>query len=136
MAGSKKAVSLKVGGEDVATLLVKLSLAKVNEKRANTPEGGLHEQLLAVQEEVSKKGKGVWNTADGIKDKNTRQVTYFGEGDYSASRILQEANQEPRPLGSILEHIFGTTTIAAYVMRLKTQIKMNLVHLYTPRDTE
>ena len=63
-------------------------------------------------------------------------MTYFGEADYSASRILAEALKEPRPLGSILEHVFGTTTIATYVMRLKTQIKMNLVHLYTPRDTD
>lgn len=43
MAGNKKAVSVKIGGEDVATMLVKASLAKVNERRANTVEGGLHE---------------------------------------------------------------------------------------------
>ena len=53
MAGNKKAVSVRIGGEDIATLLVKASLAKVNERRANTAEGGPHEQLLAVQEEVS-----------------------------------------------------------------------------------
>ena len=62
MAGSKKAVSVTVEGECLASLLVTRSLAKVNERRANTPEGGLHEQLLALQEEVSKKGKGVWNS--------------------------------------------------------------------------
>ena len=71
-----------------------------------------------------------------MRERFTRQVTYFGEGDYNASRILSDSLQEPRPLGSILEHVFGTTLVAAYVMRLKTQIKLNLVHLYTPRDTE
>ena len=120
----------------MASHLVKLSLAKVNERRANTAEGSLHEQLLSIQEEVLKKGKGVWNTDNNVRERNLRQVTYFGEGDYNAARILQDSSQEPRPLGSILEHVFGTTLIAAYIMRLKTQIKMNLVHLYTPRDTE
>lgn len=136
MAGSKKAVCVKVEGECLASLLVSLSLAKVNERRANTAEGGLHEQLLAIQEEVSTKGKGVWNTNADLSANHTRQVTYFGEGDYSATRILAESDQEARPLGGILEHVFGTTLVAAYVMRLKTQVKMNLVHLYTPRDTE
>ena len=32
--------------------------------------------------------------------------------------------------------MLGTTLVAVYVMKLKTQVKMNLVHLYTPRDTE
>ena len=136
MAGNKKAIRVTHNDEDLATLLVGMSLAKVNERRANTVEGGFHEQLRTLQEEVSKKGKGVWNTSADFKEKNTRQVTYFGEGDYSAQRILEEANREPKPLGSILEHVFGTTLIAAYVMRLKTQVKMNLVHLYTPRDTD
>ena len=136
MAGSKKAVSVQINGEDLASHLVKLSLAKVNERRANTPEGGLHEQLLAIQEEVSKKGKGVWTTDNTVRERFTRQVTYFGEGDYNAGRILSDSLQEPRPLGSILEHVFGTTLVAAYVMRLKTQIKLNLVHLYTPRDAD
>ena len=72
MAGSKKAVSVKLEGEDLASLLVSLSLAKVNERRANTAEGGLHEQLLAIQEEVSKKGKGVWNTGANQSENHTR----------------------------------------------------------------
>ena len=136
MAGNKKAVSVSVDGEDLATMLVSQSLARVNERRANTAEGGLHERLLALQEEEKKKSKGVWNTDPTFQAKNNRQVVYFGEGDYNASRILQEANQEARPLGAILEHVFGTTLVVAYIMRLKTQIKMNLVHLYTPRDTD
>ena len=85
---------------------------------------------------MSKKNKGVWNTDAAFQTANTRQVVYSGEGDYNAARILENANAEPRPLGSILEHVFGTTMVACYVMRLKTQVKMNLVHLYTPRDTE
>ena len=68
--------------------------------------------------------------------KNTRQVTYFGEADYKPVKILEQANKEPRPLGSILEHVFGTNLVVAYIKSLKVQVKMNMVHLYTPRDTE
>ena len=89
-----------------------------------------------MQEEEKKKNRGVWNTDPTFQAKNNRQVIYHGEGDYNASRILQEATQEARPLGAILEHVFGTTLVVAYIMRLKTQVKMNLVHLYTPRDTD
>ena len=120
MAGAKKAVSVKVEGEDLATLLVSQSFAKVNERRANTQEGGYHESHLALQESVSKLGKGVWSTDSNILAKHTRKVIYFGEGDYHPAKILEEANKEPRPLGAILEHVFGTTSLVAYVMRLKT----------------
>ena len=49
MAGTKKAVSITLdGGEDLATLLVKQSLAKVSDRRANTAEGGLHDSLLKI----------------------------------------------------------------------------------------
>ena len=49
MAGTKKAVSITLeGGEDLATELVKLSLAKVSERRTNTVEGGLHDTLLKI----------------------------------------------------------------------------------------
>lgn len=136
MAGTKKAVSIKIEDQDIASLLVANSLAKVNERRAFTEEGGLHDQLLTIQEEVSKKGKGVWTTDANMLSKNTRQVVYQGESDYRPDRILAEASKEPRPLGAILEHVFGTTTVIAYMMRMKTQIKMNMVHLYTPKETE
>lgn len=69
-------------------------------------------------------------------ERNTRQVTYYGEADYKPASILEESRKEPRPLGSILEHVFSPTQIVVYMMRLKTQIKMNMVHLYLPRDAE
>ena len=72
MAGTKKAVSIKVDGEDIAQFLVSKSLAKVSERRANTEEGSQHDQLLKLQEEVSKHGKGVWNTNANWLAKNTR----------------------------------------------------------------
>ena len=61
MAGSKKAISITVDNEDLATLLVSRSLAKVGERRGNTVEGGLHDKLLAKQDEVKDKQKGVWS---------------------------------------------------------------------------
>jgi len=48
MAGNKKAVSISIEGEDLATILVSQSLAKVSERRANTAEGSLHDTLLQV----------------------------------------------------------------------------------------
>ncbi len=48
MAGAKKAVSIKLEGEDIASLLVSESLAKVNERRGNTSEEGLHDSLLKI----------------------------------------------------------------------------------------
>jgi len=62
MAGTKKAVSIKIDDEDIASLLVQQCLAKVTERRAYTEEGSQHDILLKIQEEVSKSGKGVWNT--------------------------------------------------------------------------
>ena len=62
-------------------------------------------------------------------------MIYYGEGDYNASRILEDANEEPRPLAAILEHVFGTSLVVCYIIRLKVQIKMNMIHLYTPKDT-
>ena len=110
MAGNKRAISIEIEGEgSLAEILVTKSLAKVNERRGNTQEGGLHDKLLKIQDEVSKKGKGVWNTEPSFVERNTRQVTYYGEGDYKPASILEESRKEPRPLGSILEHVFSPT---------------------------
>mmetsp|Transcript_20897 Transcript_20897/g.24553 ORF Transcript_20897/g.24553 Transcript_20897/m.24553 type:complete len:144 (-) Transcript_20897:2379-2810(-) len=48
MAGTKKAVSVSIEGEDLASQLVSKSLAKVSERRTNTVEGGLHDTLLKI----------------------------------------------------------------------------------------
>lgn len=73
MAGAKRAISINIEGEgSLAEILVTKSLAKVNERRGNTEEGGLHDKLLKIQDEVAKKGKGVWNTEPNFVEKNTR----------------------------------------------------------------
>lgn len=65
-----------------------------------------------------------------------RQVTYFGEADYNQNKLLEEANKEPKPLAAILEYVFGTNFVSLYVYKLKAVVKMQLVHLYTPKETD
>jgi hypothetical protein len=50
--------------------------------------------------------------------------------------LLEEANKEPKPLAAILEYVFGTNFVSLYVYKLKAVVKMQLVHLYTPKETE
>ena len=64
MANGKRFISVKLPGEDgqdLATFLVSESMARVNDKRGNTEEGSLHHNLLALQTEISKKTKNIWN---------------------------------------------------------------------------
>jgi endonuclease YncB( thermonuclease family) len=83
---------------------------------------------------VSKNTKNIWNKDSAFLEKHVRNITFFGDMDYSAQKILAEADKEPKPFGSILEHVFSPTSVVAYVLRLKTQVKMQLVHLYVPQD--
>ena len=90
-ANGKRFVSIRSGEQDLATLLVEQSLAKVNEKRAQTAQGGLHEKLLEIQEVEAKKTKGVWSTDSKYLAKHLREVTYFGESDYKPAALLAQA---------------------------------------------
>ena len=136
VANGKRFVSLRYEGQDLATLLVEQSLAKVNEKRDKMKEGGLHEKLLEIQAEEAKKTKGVHSTVSAYLAKHLREVTYFGESDYKPSALLAQAQQEPRPLGAILEHVFSPSLVTLYVRTLGTVIKLQLVHLFLPQETE
>ena len=136
VANGKRFVSVSFEEKDLATLLVEQSLAKANEKRPQTTPGGLHEKLLEIQEVEAKKTKGVWSTDSKYLAKHVREVTFFGEADYKPSTLLAQALQEPRPLAAILEHVFSPSFVSLYVRTLKTVIKLQIVHLFLPQETE
>lgn len=56
--------------------------------------------------------------------------------EYSAVKILEHANQSSAPLTAILEHVFSASYVTLYLFNLKTVIKMQLVHLYSPNSRE
>ena len=63
----------------MATLLVSESLAKVNDKRGSTEEGGLHDKLLKLQDETKTKTKNIWNKDEKHHQKHTRSITFFSD---------------------------------------------------------
>ena len=63
-------------------------------------------------------------------------MTFHGEADYKPSALLARAKQESRPMGGILEYVISPTLVTMYVFTLKTVIKLQLVHLFLPQETE
>ena len=63
-------------------------------------------------------------------------MTYFGESGYNANRMLEEGNKEPKPLASILEHVFGPTFLSLYVYKLKAVVKLSMIHVYVPKEAD
>ena len=116
----------------VACTRLKTEGSEINEKRGETKEDGLHSKLLEIQEAEAKKAKGVHSTDSKYLAKHVREVTYFSESDYKPTALLAQAQQEPRPLGAILEHVFSPSLVTLYVRSLQTQIKLQVVHLFLP----
>jgi endonuclease YncB( thermonuclease family) len=109
--------------------LVKQGFAKALDKKS---PGKAYEEIKAASDDCEKRKVGLWNTDPKHIANNLREVTYFGESSYSATKLLDQANQEPKPLAAILEHVFGTSYVSLYVYRLKSVIKMQMAHLYSP----
>jgi endonuclease YncB( thermonuclease family) len=61
-------------------------------------------------------------------------VVYFGEADYNPAKLLAVASQETKPLAAILEHVFSASFVTLYVYKLQAVVKVNLLHLYTPKE--
>lgn len=61
-------------------------------------------------------------------------MVYFGEADYNPVKILAAASQETKPLAAILEHVFSASFVTLYVYKLQTVVRINLMHLYTPKE--
>ena len=109
--------------------LVKQGFAKALDKKS---PGKAYEEIKAASDDCEKRKVGLWNTDPKHIANHLREVTYFGESSYSATKLLDQANQEPKPLAAILEHVFGTSYVSLYVYRLKSVIKMQMAHLYSP----
>ena len=78
----------------------------------------------------------MWSTDSKYLAKHLREVTFHGEADYKPAALLAQAQAETRPLAAILEHVFSPTFVTLYVRSLKTVIKLQLVHLFLPQETE
>ena len=61
-------------------------------------------------------------------------MSYFGESGYSATKLLEEANKISTPLAAILEYVISASYVNLYVYKLKTVIKMQLIHLFSPNS--
>lgn len=78
----------------------------------------------------------MWSTDEAYINKHLRQVCYFGESDYNPAKLLTESQVEAKPLAAILEHVFSASFVTLYVYKLKTVVRLNLLHLFTPKETD
>lgn len=129
----RKYVTIYANKESLALLLVKAGLAKVLDKKHPTPA---YEELVAAQEDCKTRKVGVFSEDSKHIEKHTREVTYFGESDYSPAKLLEESKKEPKPLAAILEYVFSPSYVTLYVYKLKTVVKMSMSHLFTPQSTD
>jgi hypothetical protein len=60
----------------------------------------------------------LWNADQKHIEKHLRQVTYFGESSYNASKLLEQANQVSTPLAAILEYVYSASYVTLYVYKL------------------
>jgi staphylococcal nuclease domain-containing protein 1 len=133
MIKERRYVTIACEDSSINLMIVKAGFAKALEKKSNDPK---FEAIAAASEDCSKRKVGLWQTDPKFVEKHMRQVTYFGEADYNQTKLLEEANKEPKPLAAILEYVFGTNFVSLFIYKLKTVVKMQLVHLYTPKETE
>ena len=118
-------------GSSVNLYLVKQGLAKAIDKRS---PGKAYEEIRAAHDDCEASKVGIWNTEAKHVANHVREVTYFGESDYNPTKLLELANKEAKPLPAILEYVFGTSYVSLYVYKLKTVIKMQMVHLFSPNS--
>lgn len=59
-----------------------------------------------------------------------RQVIFPGDSNYSPQKLVQQASQAT--CAGILEHVFSSSFVSVYIYKLQAQIKLSLIHLYSP----
>ena len=94
------------------------------------------EPIAAASKDCETRKVGVWSDQPKHLEKHMREVTYFGESSYNTAKMLEEGNKEPKPLASILEHVFGPTFFSMYVYKLNAVVKLSMVHVYVPKETD
>lgn len=131
MIKERRFVTIKWEDSSINLMLAEKSLAKANERKSNNDT---YAAIAAASETASAAKSGVWNTDEKHLAKHNRTVTYHGEQDYKPEKILASQPKEPQP--AILEHVFGTNFVSLYLSKASVNIKMQMVHLYTPKETE
>lgn len=114
-------------------LLVQQGLAKAMNTRSTSK---IYEDIKWIADDSAERKVGVWSEDASHIEKHLRKVTYHGDMEYSAVKILEAANSAQAPLTAILEHVFSSSYVTLYLFSLKTVIKMQLVHLYSPNAKE
>jgi endonuclease YncB( thermonuclease family) len=133
MIKERKYVTIHWEESTLNLMLVQNALAKALEKKS--PSAAM-EPIAAASKDCETRKVGVWSDQRQHLDKHIREVTYFGESGYNASRMLDEGNKEPKPLASILEHVFGPTFLSLYVYKLKAVVKLSMIHVYVPKEAD
>ena len=95
--------------------LVKLGFAKVV---TNRQSGQLYDEIVAANEDASKRKVGLWCVEPKFIEKHTRQVKYFGESDYSPAKLLAQSMEVATPLAAILEYVFSASYVSVFVYKL------------------
>lgn len=80
MIKERRYVTIACEESSINLMIVKAGLAKALEKKSNDPK---FEAIATASEDCAKRKVGLWQTDPKIIEKNTRQVTYFGEADYN-----------------------------------------------------
>ena len=97
--------------------LVKAGLVKVLEKKGNMQVSSNYEELITAQNEIKNKKASVWSTDSKYLEKHTRDVTYFSDTGFSATRYFEEAQSIDKPLEAIVEYVFSASFVSAYVLK-------------------
>ncbi len=98
--------------------------------------GPLYDEIVAANEDASKRKVGLWCAEPKFIEKHTRTVKYQGETDYSAAKLLNQSMEVTTPLAAILEYVFSASYVNVYVYKLQAVIKLQLIHLYSPNAKE
>jgi hypothetical protein len=96
-------------------LLVKSGLAKVVEKKGNMPASVHYDELMAAQVEAKQKKIGVFATDEKHIEKHTRNVTYFSDAGFSATKLFEEAKGIEKPMEAIVEYVFNASYITVFI---------------------
>ena len=130
--GGRDYGTLLVDGENLGLNLVKAGLAKVVEKKGALPASKHYDDLISAQTQVKSKKHGVHTTEEKQLLKHTRNVTYFSDTGYSASRLFEDAKGIEKPLEAIVEYVFNASFVTIFIHKFETVAKVSLIHLYTP----
>ena len=78
----------------------------------------------------------MWNLDEKYLERNTREVAYFSDSGFNATKIFEEAKQIDLPLEAIVEYVFSASFVSAYVHKYKSVVKVSMNFLFTPANAD